>query len=105
VPEQLEKRMENCLVEGQPENAVGLGIELSSEPENWPKIMDIASANYRRYHRSQLPLFLKYLGVEDFEPIFKEMGFDPAKHNLKREDFEAFARQSRKLRFMRLWFF
>jgi hypothetical protein len=105
VPNILEKRLENCLVEDVPENAIGLGIELSARPERWKQIMDIVAQNYHRYHRSQLPLFLKNLCIESYKPLFKEIDYKPEANNIPIESFDLLARRSKKIRLKRFWSF
>jgi hypothetical protein len=105
VPDLLEKRLENCLIEDIPENAIGLGIELSAKPERWEQTMDIVAQNYHRYHRRQLPLFLENLGIENYKTLFKEIDYDPEANNIPIGSFDSLARQSKKIRFKRFWSF
>jgi len=104
VPHELEKRLDDCLVHDNADDAIGLAIELSVEPEKWEQIIDIAAHNYRRYNRKQLSLFLKELGVERFEELFEEIGFDLSKTTLTKETFKMLARRSRRLRFKRFFY-
>jgi hypothetical protein len=105
VPDLLEKRLENCLVEDIPENAIGLGIELSATPEKWEQVMDIVAQNYHRYNRRQLFLFLKNIGIENYKTLFKEIDYDAEASNISIESFDLLARQSKKIRFKRFWSF
>src|SRR5699024_7892376 len=54
VPEQLEEWLDNCLIDAGLEDAQGLGIELSVNPQIWAQLMEIIEANYRQYNRKQL---------------------------------------------------
>ena len=105
VADELEERLANCLVEPEEENAAGLGIELSTQPENWEQVMDILNQNYRRYHRKQLPIFLKHLGVEQYESLFKDIKYSIEDGNFSKEKFDELAYASKKIRFKRFWFF
>lgn len=105
VPDRLEERLQNCLVEENPENAIGLGIELSTSPGQWEDVMDILEENYRRYHRRQLPRFLKHLKIEEYEKLFDEIGHDLQQSPMGKDTFDELARRSKKLRFKRFWFF
>ena len=105
VPEQLEERMDNCLIEEETQNAIGLGIELSTIPDQWPQVLAILEENYRRYHRSQVPVFLEHLGIEAYEPLFAQINYNLEASDLSKSDFHDLAYRSRKLRFKRFWFF
>lgn len=57
VAVELKQRLDNCLIENNSEDAVGLAIELSAAPTKWKKILTITAQHYREYHRRQLSLF------------------------------------------------
>lgn len=105
VPEVLETRIENCLVERVPENAIGLGIELSTEPQKWEQVINIVEKNYREYHRKQLPLFLNHLKVEDFETLFEEIDYNLEDSAFSKAHFEDLAARSRTIRLKRFFVF
>jgi hypothetical protein len=105
VADQLKQRLDNCLIEDNRGNAQGLGIELSAAPEHWKHIIDISSQYYKKYHRRQLSLFLKALGVEEYHDHFSKLGFEPAEYGLTESHFDDLARRSKKLRFKRFWIF
>jgi hypothetical protein len=105
VADQLNQRLDNCLIENNRGNALGLGIELSAAPEHWKQIMDIISQYYKKYCRRNLSLFLKTLGIEEFREHFSKIDFDPVEHGLTENHFADLARRSKKLRFKRFWFF
>jgi hypothetical protein len=105
VPDQLDERLQNCLIEEEAENAIGLGIELSAAPGKWTQIMDILEQRYRTYHRKQLPLFLKTLKVEDYESLFQEIKYGLGDIAATNSDFDDLAKRSKKIRFKRFWFF
>lgn len=104
VPDELDERLENCLAEEEAENAIGLGIELSATPGIWVSVMDILEQRYRKYHRRQLPLFLKSLKIEDYESLFEEIGYTLSNSDATKDDFEKLVKRSKKLRFKRFWF-
>lgn len=105
VPEKLEDQLRECLSGSIEENAIGLGIELSVNPQKWDKIMTIIESNYRDYDRSQLSLFLENLGLEKKEQLFREMGHSPADFGMDAEKMKNLAWRSKKVRFKRFWFF
>ena len=105
VPVQLEEWLESCLIDADPEDARGLGIELSITPQNWDQLMEIIEANYRQYSRKQLSLFLACLGIEHYQALFDEMNYSLQNVGLEKEDMEKLARRSKIVRFKRFWFF
>lgn len=105
VPEHLEDHFENCLVEPEAENAIGLGIELSTTPGIWKSAIEIAENNYRSYHRKQLSLFLNNLGIENYHLLFSEIKYDLKDLNLTEKELKKLGHRSKIIRFKRLWFF
>lgn len=65
VPTDIHERLNICLGEEVPENAVGLGIEWSARPEMWPEIFQALESRYARYNRKQLKLFLDNLHLDE----------------------------------------
>lgn len=65
VPADIEKRLDICLGEEEPENAIGLGIEWSARPELWPIVFRILDRRYKYYRRSQLKRFLDNLHLKE----------------------------------------
>lgn len=105
VPDSLEDRLDECLKEPAPENAVGLAIELSARPQQWESIIKLLEGNYREYHRKQLPLFLKNLGVENYHEALDEISPGLQDLDLTEKELKKLARGSKMIRFKRLWFF
>lgn len=105
VPDRLEDRLDNCLKEPIPENAIGLAIELSARPQQWESIITVLDDNYRRYDRKQLSLFLKNLGVEDYKKTLDELNVSLQEVELTENNFKKLARRSKIIRFKRFWFF
>ena len=105
VPERLEDQLEECLAGNIEENAIGLGIELSVNPQKWDKIMEIIEHNYRDYDRQQLSLFLENLGLEKKEQLFRDIGHAPAEFGMNTEQMKKLSWRSKKVRFKRFWFF
>lgn len=65
VPSDIEERLDICLSQGAPENAIGLGIEWSAKPKLWPSIIQALESRYTHYNRKQLKLFLDNLQLDD----------------------------------------
>lgn len=105
VPEKLEERLNECLKSDIVENAIGLGIELSVEPQRWEEIITIVESRYKSYNRKQLSRFLNYLCVENYSSLFEEIGFKPEESGLDIQIFKNLAWRSRVVRFKRFWFF
>lgn len=105
VPEQLEEWLENCLIDAEPEDAQGLGIELSTVPQNWEQLMEIIEQHYRNYDRKQLRIFLSCLGIMHYQVLFKEMNFSLSELDMDQEEMDRLARRSKIVRFKRFWFF
>lgn len=105
VPEKLEDRLDECLKSSIEENAIGLGIELSVEPQKWEQIISLIEKEYRSYNRKQLSKFLDYLCVESYEELFEEIDHVPADYDLTQDDLKDLAWRSKVVRFKRFWFF
>lgn len=69
VPPEIEERLNICLGESVPENAIGLGIEWSAKPELWPSIIQKLENRYSHYDRTQLKLFLKNLHLDEVKEV------------------------------------
>ena len=65
VPTDINERLNICLGEDAPENAIGLGIEWSARPEIWPDIIQALENRYSHYNRKQLKLFLHNLHLDE----------------------------------------
>ena len=105
VPESLEGRLQNCLIDAFPENAIGLGIELSVQPQQWENTMQLVEKNYREYDRKQLSLFLKNLGIESHEEVLDEIDPHYQGLNITKSRLDELARRSKIIRFKRFWLF
>lgn len=105
VPDDLKDRLEECLIEPVQENAMGLGIELSTCPEKWESVINILEKNHRSYPRKQLKLFLEHLGVEDYKILFDELNYDSNNKDIDVSKLNALARRSKIIRYKRFWFF
>lgn len=105
VPEKMEERLDKFLKGDIKENAIGLGIELSVNPNKWEQILTVVEAHYREYDRKQLSLFLDHLGVEQGEKLFHEIGHSPSDYGMDSKKLKQLARRSRIVRFKRFWFF
>ncbi|HLR76758.1 MAG TPA: hypothetical protein VK106_03800 [Balneolaceae bacterium] len=105
VPEQLEEWLEDCLSDKNIENARGLGIELSALPHLWQDLLNIIEQDYRKYGRKQLRVFFKYLRINKYEELFKELNIDPKEIEIEKETLNKLSRRSKIIRFKRFWFF
>lgn len=105
VPERLEDRLDECLKSSIEENAIGLGIELSVEPQKWEQVISLIEKQYRSYNRKQLKRFLQYLGVENYTTLFDELGIEIEDLEMDEKTFKNLSWRSRKIRFKRFWFF
>lgn len=102
VPQTLKDRLDMCLKSNLEENAIGLGIELSVEPQQWEEIILLLEDEYKEYNRKQLRLFLKYLGVESPAELFEEIGYAPRDYDLDDEKLKNLKKRSRMLRLKRM---
>ena len=105
VPEKLTDRLDECLKSKVEENAIGLGIELSVEPQKWEEVISLIEEEYKSYNRGQLNKFLEYLCIESYEELFQEINHEPSDYNLEKEDLKNLAWRSKVVRFKRFWFF
>lgn len=105
VPERLEDQLRECLTGEIQENAIGLGIELSVNPQKWEKIISLIEEQYRYYDRKQLSLFLDHLGLEKGEKLFNELGHPPSDFGLDKNTLKKLSWRSKKIRFKRFWSF
>lgn len=105
LPESLEGRLESCLQDSIPENAMGLGIELSVSPQQWEPVISLLEENYRQYDRKQLSLFLMHSGIEEYQQVFEDLNHSYDDFNFTEEKLEQLARRSKVIRFKRFWFF
>lgn len=65
APTDIEERLNICLREEDPANAIGLGIEWSAKPELWSSIIQALEKQYVHYNRSQIKLFLDNLQLDE----------------------------------------
>lgn len=99
LPETLEERLTICLEEEVPENAIGLGIELSSEMKKWPRVIEILEQNRRMLYAGQIRLFLKHLQIKSYEENLKQLQINKEEIDLSDKDFKKLLWRSRKLTF------
>lgn len=103
-PLSIEERLNVCLTEADPENAVGLGMEWSASITLWPDVINVLEQHYSDYLRSQLKLFLKHLNMGEIEPSEKEKS--PAAEKLfpiTSEELHNLIWRSRKIRMKRFF--
>lgn len=99
LPESLEERIKICLEEDVPENAVGLGIELSTEMEKWPLILDVLEENRRALEAAQIRLFLNYLQLGSYEENIRQLQINKEDLGISDKEFKKLLWRSRKLKF------
>jgi len=87
VPSDINERLNICLGEDAPENAIGLGIEWSARPEIWPDVIQALENRYSHFDRNQLKLFLDNLHLDEAkEKMPVETSKDDEKANKITED-------------------
>lgn len=104
LPGDLREHLNICLKEDVPENAVGLGIELSVSIHKWPQIFKILEEDYSDYHRGQLNLFLKHLKVEEARKNINELDKGVEELQVSDKDLSQLAWRSRKLKMKRFFY-
>ncbi len=98
LPDSLEDRIMMCLEEDVPENAIGLGIELSIDIEKWPHIMSVLEEKRRSLVASQIRLFIKHLQLNSYEENIRHLQIDKDKLELSEKDFKKLIWRARKLK-------
>lgn len=98
VPNELEKRINLCLKDGGREDATGLSIELSTEPDKWEQIFKIVDENYRKYDLAQIKTFFNNLGVYDFEGLFDELEYELDQFGLDENEMKKLIWKARKIK-------
>jgi len=102
VPEKIEDRLDECLINNVEENAIGLGIELSVNPEKWPDILSVIEEKYLSYNRKQLSLFLNYLSIENPRTLFEQIEVNT---DFSDKELRKMAQRSKLIRFKRFCIF
>ena len=98
-PETYEELLDICLSDEVPENAIGLGIDLSAQMEIWPEIFEYLENNRRDMKSGQLRLFLKHLQVYRYSENLSELNIDPEDLPYEESELKKFLWRSRKLTF------
>ncbi|MEX0661017.1 MAG: hypothetical protein WEA58_04975 [Balneolaceae bacterium] len=99
LPESLEERIKICLDEEVRENAIGLGIDLSTEMDQWPRIIEILEQNRRALNARQIRLFLDHLQISSYEKNIQDLHINTDETGLNNKDFKKLLWRSRKLKF------
>ncbi|NIT56999.1 MAG: hypothetical protein GWN00_12415 [Aliifodinibius sp.] len=87
VPTDINERLNICLGEDAPENAIGLGIEWSARPEIWPDVIKALENRYSHFDRNQLKLFLDNLHLDEAkEKMPEEVSDSDTRENKITED-------------------
>lgn len=105
VSSDIKERLNICLGEDAPENAIGLGIEWSARPELWPDIIQALEHRYSHYDRKQLKLFLDNLHLDEAkEKMPSESSGDVDKNkDITEETVGNLIWRSRKIRMKRFF--
>lgn len=103
LPGSFRELLSICLKEDVPENAIGLGIEMSASVRQWPEIFQVLEKDYSDYHRSQLRLFLEHLKVEEAEKNLMQLDKEIDELNITDQDLNQLAWRSRKLKVKRFF--
>lgn len=103
APTDINERLNICLGEQVPENAVGLGIEWSARPELWPSIIQALENRYSHYERSQLKLFLNNLQLDEAKEKFSEEPVTKGKKEITADLVGDLIWRSRKIRMKRFF--
>lgn len=101
VSRELPELLERCLGSDLEDDAMGLALELSVVPGRWEEVVDAMECDYRKYRRSQLRIFVRYLGIEDYRELFEEIGYDPEAHGLDAGHFDELRRRVKRIRLKR----
>jgi hypothetical protein len=105
LPKSLELQLEICLNGNDEADAIGLGIECSVKPEQWPQILDLLDKNRSNYLRSHLNTFIHHLGVLDPLNTLKAIEQTPEEAGLSGDELNRLKKQARMIkikRFLRL---
>lgn len=106
LPESLEECIALCLDdEATREDARGLGIELSTTPQQWQQVITIVEENHRNYNRKKLHTFLKKIQIENYETLFDQLNITFETLELDEDTLNKLAQRSKKIRYKRLLFF
>lgn len=105
VPTDIEERLNICLREDDPANAIGLGIEWSAKPELWPSIIQALEKQYAHYNRSQIKLFLDNLQLDESKAELppKQQEEGEQVYNASDDLIENLKWRSRKIRMKRFF--
>lgn len=97
-PESLIEHISICLTEKVPENAIGLGIEFSSQLGRWPEIIRVLEKNRKTFVSKQIRLFLKHLRVSRFKDNIRQLGINLEDIGLTDKDLKRLRWRTLKLR-------
>jgi hypothetical protein len=105
LPESLEMQLERCLTSNEEADSMGLGIELSANPEKWPEIITLLKKNSSNYHRSNFFIFLKYSGLLKPLASLDELGEKPETIGTTQKELKRLRRQAKFIKFKRFFGF
>lgn len=105
VPSGIDERLNICLSEDAPENAIGLGIEWSARPGIWSDIIRALEKCYSHFNRNQLKLFLDNLHLDEAkEKVAVDTSEDNTKENeITKDKVGDLIWRSRKIRVKRFF--
>lgn len=105
VPDNLEERLDESVGSPLPENAIGIGIELSAQPDIWNQVIEIVERRYLNYRSGQLKLFLDNLGVIKPHQLLKELDKKPKDIGIDEEGLKHISKKAKRLKLKRSLFF
>lgn len=98
LPESLEERLKICLDEEVPENAIGLALDLSTEMDQWPRILEILEQNRRALNAGQIRLFLDHLQINSYEQNIQHLQINKNELEISEKELKKLLWRSRKLK-------
>lgn len=105
LPENLELQLESCLTSTEKTDSIGLGIELSAHPNQWPEIIALLKKNSSSYHRSNFFLFLKHSGLLHPLTSLRELGKTPETIGSTLKGLKRIRSQAKIIKFKRFFGF
>ena len=103
APVDIEDRLNICLGEEAPENAIGLGVEWSVKPEIWPSVIRALENRYSHYNRNQIKLFLDNLHLDEAKEKLSDSSREEEGEEISADTVGNLIWRSRKIRMKRFF--
>lgn len=103
APVDIGERLNICLGEEAPENAIGLGIEWSVKPGIWPSVIGALENRYTHYNRNQLRLFLDNLHLDEAREKLSDRQRKEAEQDISADTVGNLIWRTRKIRMKRFF--